>query len=189
MRISLKKIVHDIRGLIDEFPETYTYSIVLEASGAVVERAVAADQSLAGAAGKYTEGTIELLERLQTDSTESLKKGFFLHIQKPWNMINSAASRMPKESASIFLRQATSLFWDRIQEEDEAAKAHIEGRRYGAFWIPFLIGAAAIGSIGVYASGKSTGDYVDKTKEDTTKWTYLGAGAIAALGLVVLMRR
>jgi len=189
MRISLKKIVPDIRGLVDKHPEAYVYAVILDASDAVASHAAAADSELEGKLVKYREATNVYLERLKNEPLEDLNKGFFLHIQKPWSMINAAAKKQAKKDRREFLTGSTAFFWNRIGEEDKKAQAHSDGRRYGVFWIPFLIGATALGGVFAYSSGKSTKEYIEEKEKAASPIVYAGIGAIAVLGVSMLMRR
>jgi hypothetical protein len=189
MRISLKKIVPDIRGLAEEYPEPYVYSVILEASNAVAAHAVAADPSLREKFGQYQDQTNKYLERIENEPIEDVKKGFFFHIQKPWNMINTAAKKQPKEDRREFLRGSTTFFWNAMAEEDKKAKAHSEGRRYGAFWIPFLVGATAFGGIFAYSSGKASKEYIEEKEKTVSPIVYAGIGAAAVLGVTMMMKR
>ncbi len=189
MRISLKKMVTDIRGLTDRHPEAYVYAVILEASDAVASHAAAADSELQGKLTKYKEATNVYLERLKNESLEDLNKGFFLHIQKPWSMINAAAKKQSKKDRREFLDGSTAFFWNRLGEEDKKAQAHSEGRRYGVFWIPFLIGATALGGVFAYSSGKSTKKYIEDKEKSISPIVYAGVGAVAVLGVTMLMRK
>lgn len=189
MRISLKKIITDIRGLTEKHPEAYVYAVILDASDAVASHAAAADSDLEGKLAKYRAATNVYLERLKTESLEDLNKGFFLHIQKPWSMINAAAQKQPKKDRREFLAGSTAFFWNTVGEEDKKAQAHSEGRRYGVFWIPFLIGATALGGIFAYSSGKSTKEYIEEKEKSMSPIVYAGIGAVAVLGVTMLMRR
>lgn len=189
MRISIKKMILDIRELTKRHPEAYVYAVILEASSAVANHAAAADPSLKEILTKYTDQTNLFLNRLEKEPLSQLDKGFFLHIQRPWNMINSAAQKQPKNERLGFLNGSTSFFWNAIAEEDKKAEAHKEGRRYGVFWIPFMLGASAIGAIFAYSSGNSTKEYIEEKEKEMSPIVYAGIGAIAVLGLSVLMRR
>jgi len=189
MRISLKKIIPDIRDLLEKHPEAYVYAVILDASDAVASHAAAADPELAGKLTKYKDATNVYLNRMKTESPEDLKRGFLLHIQKPWSMINAAAQKQPKKDRREFLTGSTAFFWNRVGEEDKKAQAHAEGRRYGGFWIPFMVGASALGGIFAYSSGKSTREYIEEKEKSVSPIVYAGVGAIAVLGVTMLMRR
>lgn len=189
MRISLKKIVTDIRGLTVKHPEAYVYSIILSGSDAVAKRAAEADPSLEVKLSKYVDQTDVLLDALQSDSLDDLDKRFFLHIQKPWNMINAAAQKQPKGSRRKFLQESTSLFWSTLADSDKAAQAHSGGRLYGLFWIPFLVGATAIGGIFAYSSGKSTKEYIEEKEKSMSPILYAGIGAAVVIGLSMMSKR
>lgn len=188
MRISLKKIVHDIRGLANEFPEPYTYAVILQASDKVAQHAAAANPDLKGRAEAFHTEAEKFVERMQEDPLESWKKAFFLLIQKPWNMINSASKIVLKEDQKDFLNGATELFWNTAGAEDKKAQEEKKLRRYG-FWPVFLLGAAAVGGIFAYSAGKSTKEYIEEKQEKTSPYVYAGIGAIAVLGLAALMKR
>jgi len=189
MRISLKKIVPDIRELTRQHPDPYVYAVILDASNALVGHALAADPSLLEKSGKYKDQTSALLERLKNEPLKNVDKTFFFHIQKPWNMINAAAQKQPKADRRDFLNGSTALFWNTVAEEDNKAKAHSEGRRYGVFWIPFLVGATAIGGIFAYSSGKSTKEYIEEKEKSASPIIYVGVGAAAVLGVAMMMKR
>ena len=104
-------------------------------------------------------------------------------------MINAAAQKQPKELRRGFLQESTSEFWSTVAEADKAAQAHSEGRRYGLFWIPFLIGATAVGGIFAYSSAKSTNEYIDEKEKSMSPIVYAGIGAAAVIGLSMMTRR
>lgn len=189
MRVSLKKMIQDIRGLTDEYPEAYAYSVVLEASDALASHAAAADPALVEKRQKFQESTAKILKRLETEPLDNVKKSFFLEVQKPWNMVNVAAKKQPKEDRKMFLQRSTEFFWNTMGEIDKKAQTEQEGRRYGAFWIPFLIGATALGGIFAYSSGKSTKEYIDTKEKEMSPVVYAGIGAAAVLGIAIVMRR
>ena len=190
MRISLKKITQDIRGLANRHPDPYVYSVILEASDAVAAHALSADPSLREKRGKFSDDTNIYLKRLENEDLKDFNKGFFLHIQKPWNMINAAAQKQSGADRKDFLLGSTAFFWNTMGNIDKQAQAHSEGRRYGVFWVPFLVGAAALGGIFAYASGKATKEYIEeKEQQAMSPIVYAGIGAVAVLGISVLMRK
>ena len=184
MRISLKKIVQDIRELTNQFPEPYAYAVVLKASDELAAYAAREDPSLEEKARAFNEDAHAFADRMLKNPMETWKKGFFLLIQRPWNMVNSAAKKLPKNEARDFLNNSSKFFWDTISEQDQEAK----GRRYG-FWPAFLLGATAIGGIFAYSSGKSTKEYIEKEEKKASPFIYAGIGAAAVLGIAMLTRK
>lgn len=188
MRVSVKKLLHDTLFLVDKHPEPYTYAVLVEALTAVRESAYEAAPEIRVV--HIVDPGAELLGGLERgDLITDVRRRFIILFQSIWNQVNNAAKTLPKNKRKDFLRKTTALFWNTIAEEDKKAQSHSEGRRYGAFWIPFMVGATAIGSIFAYSSGKSTTEYIEEKEKKMSPIVYAGVGAAAVIGLSLLMRK
>lgn len=186
MKLSVKKLLFDVLDLLDEHPEPYTYALVIEATEYVREKTFEAAPEIRTV--NITNPGEELISDLKRDeSLNKVRKNFIIYFQSVWKLVNRAARKFPKEERKNFLQDMTESFWNKITEEDKKASEE-KGRRYGVFWIPFLIGATAVGGIFAYSSGKSTKEYIDKEKEKTSPYVYAGIGAAVVLGIMALRK-
>lgn len=188
MRVSVRKLLKDVLVLTDRHPEPYTYALLIEAASKVQEFSFETVPELRTV--NIVDPASELIAAMeQGEPIAKTRRNFIVFFQAIWNQVNRAAKKLPKSDAKEFLKTSTKLFWDTVTEEDKKAQAHSEGRRYGAFWIPFLIGATALGGIFAYSSGKSTKEYVEAKERETSPIIYASVGAAAVLGLMIVMKR
>lgn len=186
MKISVKKLLADVLGLLDEHPEPYIYAVVIEATESIREKTFEAVPEIRTVnVTNPGGGLIAALER--EESLAEVRKNFIVYFKDVCKLINKAVKKLPKKERASFLQDITKSFWDKITEEDRKASEE-KGRRYGVFWIPFLIGATAVGGIFAYSSGKSTKEYVENEKEKTSPYVYAGIGAAVVLGVMALRK-
>jgi hypothetical protein len=190
MKVSVNKILADVLNLLDKYPEPYTYSLVIEATEFVREKSFETAPSISVV--NITNPGSELIADLERNvPLHDVRKRFIVYFKQVWSVVNKAANTLQKNDKKEFLKSITRDFWEKISDEDKKAaeQAEHEGRRYGAFWIPFFIGATALGSIFAYSSGKSTKEYIEEKENKTSPILYAGVGAIAVLGIVTLVRK
>ena len=188
MKISIKKLLRDVIVLLDKYPEPYTYAVILDGLSTVREFTFNTVPEIRVV--HIADPASEIIADLEHGrSVEEIRGNFIEFFNGIWEQVNKASRKLSKKEAKKFLEKSVELFWSTIAEEDKKAQSQSEGRLYGVFWIPFLIGATALGGIFAYSAGKSTKEYIEEKEEKTSPFVYAGIGAVAVLGLMALTRK